>query len=142
MRVILDANIIIGFLLTKGYIISSIFDYWENNRFTLLISNDILDEYRFILDRLIELKMIDKYKANTLLRIINKKAVKINVASKFNASPDRKDNRYLECGKDGKANYLVTRDKGDLLFMKNFKYTKIISASELLEILKGLDYTG
>lgn len=140
MKVILDANIIIGFLLTKGYIVSSIFDYWERDTFALLISDDILKEYTSTLKRLIDLRIINKYHANALLRKIFKKAKKINVVLKLNISSDKKDNRYLECAKTGKADYLVTRDRGHLLLIKRFKYTTIISASKFLEVLKNLDY--
>ena len=140
MKVIFDANIIIGFLLTKGHIVSSIFDYWEGDAFTLIISDDILEEYTQILKRLIDQGIINKYSANALLRKILKKARKIKVVSKLKISLDKKDNRYLECAKDGKADYLVTRNKNHLLSLRKFKYTAIISAGKLLELLKSLDY--
>ena len=47
MKVVLDANIIIGFLLTKGYILSSIFEYWENNAFKLLVSGSIIRKFKY-----------------------------------------------------------------------------------------------
>ena len=137
MKVILDANIIIGFLLTKGYIISSIFDYWERNTYTLLISDDILEEYKLTLKKLIDLDTIDKFQANALLRKISKKAKRVKVVIRLKKSSDKKDNRYLECAKTGKADYLVTRDKGHLLSIKRFKYTTIIGATKFLEALKS-----
>jgi hypothetical protein len=140
MKVVLDANIIIGFLLTKGYILSSIFEYWENNAFKLLVSGSILEEYSLILKVLIEKGMLNKQYANSLMRKIRKKALIVKVVTKLKLSPDKKDNRYLECSKDGKADYLITRDKKHLSFIRKFKYTKIIGAKQFLEILSGLDY--
>ena len=71
---------------------------------------------------------------------IRKKALTVKVVTKVKLSPDKKDNRYLECSKDGKADYLITRDNKDLVFIRKFKYTKIIGAKKFLEILNGLDY--
>ena len=140
MKVILDANIIIGFLLTKGYIISSIFEYWENNFFKLLVSDSILEEYDLTLKGLIKKGILSKHHTNSLMSKIRKKALTVKVVTKVKLSPDKKDNRYLECSKDGKADYLITRDNKDLVFIRKFKYTKIIGAKKFLEILNGLDY--
>lgn len=97
MKVVLDANIIIGFLLTKGYILSSIFQYWENNAFKLIVSDSILEEYSLILKELIRKGTLNKQHANSLMRKIRKKALKVKVLSKLKLSPDKKDNRYLDC---------------------------------------------
>jgi putative PIN family toxin of toxin-antitoxin system len=139
MDVILDANIILAFLLSRGFIVSSIFNYWDNNAFTLLYSDEILEEYILVLDRLEALGKIKKRNANSLLKKITKKGKKINIVSKLNVSPDLKDNRYIECAKDGRANYLVSRDGNDLLAIGRYEYTKIISALELLNVLKSKD---
>lgn len=141
MNVILDANIILSFLLTRGFIITSIFDYWNKNAFTLLISDTIIEEYTLISERLIEQKMINKREANSLLKKITKKAKRINIVSKLNISPDKKDNRYIECAKDGKADYLVSRDKNDLLKIGKYKYTKFVNAKEFLEILRKQNFS-
>src|SRR5579859_2627364 len=140
MDVILDANIILAFLLTRGFIVSSIFNYWDNNAFTLLYSDEILEEYVLVLDRLKAMGKIKKRNADSLLRKIAKKGKKVNIVSKLNVSPDPKDNRYIECAKDGRANYLVSRDGNGLLAIGKYEYTRIISAKALLEILQSKDY--
>ncbi len=140
MNVIFDANIILSFLLTRGFIISSLFSYWDNNAFTLLVSDSILEEYTLVLERLVEKKLIKKREANNLLRKIIKNSKKITIVSKLDVSPDKKDNRYIECAKDGKANYLVSRDENDLLAIKKYEYTKFISAKELLDLLRNNDF--
>ena len=142
MKVILDANIIIAFLLTKGFIVSSIFDYWERNAYKLLVSNDILEEYSLILSRLVNKGIIKPYLSRILFNKIQKKAIIIKTHSKVSISPDKKDNRYLECSKDGKADYLITRDENHLYFLKRYQYTKILSAKEFLYILHSLDYSN
>lgn len=140
MKVVLDANIIIGFLLTKGHILSSVFEYWEDNDFQLLVSDSILEEYKLVLKELIKQGVLDRRNTNALMGRIRKKALVIRVRSKVKLSPDKKDNRYLECSKDGKADYLVTRDYKDLSILRRFKYTKIIGAKQFLELLRDLDF--
>ena len=141
MKVVLDANIVVSFLLSKGFIISSIFEYFEKGRFKLLISSEIMLEYNLILQELVRRKLIDERESSALMNKINKKATMVNVISKLSVSKDKKDNRYLECSLDGKADYLVTRDEKHLYGLDRYKYTKIISALELKELLQSLDYS-
>ena len=140
MRAVLDANIVVGFLLTKGHITSSIFEYWEHKTFTLLVSDEIVQEFSDVLDRLIKKDLIRTADAKNLLRKINRNAKKIKIRSKLKVSLDKKDDRYIECAKDGKADYIVSRDKKHLLNLVKFRGTKIITPGEFLEILKNVDY--
>ena len=45
---------------------------------------------------------------------------------------DEKDNKFLECAESAKADYIVSGDE-DLLYLKEFKSTRIITAKEFLE---------
>lgn len=140
MKVVLDANIVVSFLLTGGETISSVFDYWEKGIFTVLISAEIILEINQVLDRLILEGEIDSFAAESLMRKLQEKGKKIKVVSKFDISKDKKDNRYLECAKDGKADYLVSGNE-HLLELGKFKYTKILSPREFVELLRNLNYT-
>jgi|SRR3990167_11215938 len=141
MKVILDANVFVSFLLTRSHTISSIFKYWDENRFALLVSDEILEEYMLIFDKLLSKGYeIKKHEFDSLIKKVNKRAINIKITSKLNLSSDKKDNRYINCAKDGKADYLVTGDKADLLNIGNYKYTQIISVSEFYANLKLLDY--
>lgn len=67
--------------------------------------------------------------------IINKLqagAIKIIPSRKVNICRDKKDNQVLDLCVVGKADYLVTGDK-DLLVLKKFKKTKIVSPREFIE---------
>lgn len=136
MKVVLDANIVISFLLTRGETISIIFDAWETEKFIILISNEIMAEFDEVIDRLIKRKMIPPEGAVALVRRLRKDSRKIKVTSKIDLSKDKKDNRYLAAALDGKADYLVSGDTKHLLTLKKIANTRIISPKEFADILQ------
>lgn len=52
MKVILDCNILISFLITPGKTIRKIKYFLENDKFDLIISDEIITEIKNVLDRL------------------------------------------------------------------------------------------
>lgn len=135
MRVVLDASVVISFLLTHGQTISKVLENWKIGKFTLFISDEILVELKQTLFRLYEADLISVDEANALLNQIEKDAEFITVSTVVDISIDKKDNRYLACAKDGKADYLVTGDKKHLLPLRKFGKTKIISPKKFVDIL-------
>jgi len=135
MRVVIDANIFVSFLLTKGATISAIINFWETGRFTLLISEEILEEIDETVKRFVNKDIIDENEAKELSWRLRVDTEIINIHSIVLASKDKKDNRYLVCSDDGQADYLVSGDKKHLLPLKKFGLTKIISPRDFVEIL-------
>ncbi|RLE06552.1 hypothetical protein DRZ78_04515, partial [Candidatus Aerophobetes bacterium] len=45
------------------------------------------------------------------------------------------DNRILECGVEGKAQYIISGDKRHLLPLKEYQGIKIISPAQFLKII-------
>jgi len=58
----------------------------------------------------------------------------ITLHSKVYVSPDPDDNYLLELSKDGKADYLITSDKPDLLDLSIFEKTKILSFNQFCKL--------
>lgn len=138
MRVVIDANVIVSFLFSKGDTVSFIFDEWEKETFEVLVSSDIFIELDDVIDRATKLtkNAINPLIAAALKRRLRKNTTRVSVASSVHASKDDKDNRYLACVKDGQADYLVTGDKKHLLTIKNFGATRIVSPKEFVEVLR------
>ena len=136
MRVILDANVVVSFLLTHSPTISAVIRAWRNNEFLLLVSDEILIEYKQILVRIAKNGLVQSVHSNSLFEEILKEGLTVQVNSTTDVSKDRKDNRYLSCAKDGKAEYLVTGDKKHLLKLKVFEKTRIVSPKEFVEVLE------
>ncbi len=138
MRVVIDANVVISFLLSKGDTVSFIFDAWENEIFEVLMSSDILIELDDVIDRATTLTKdaVDRLEAAAMQRRLRKNTTRVSTVSRVRASKDNKDNRYLACAKDGQADYLVTGDKKHLLSLKKFGTTRIVSLKEFVEMLQ------
>lgn len=136
MKVVVDANILISFLLTKGPTISKIINYWKNKKITILVSEEILLEIRQVLERLVAGELIESGAAEALFRRLKEDAENVVSLSYIDISIDKKDNRYLACAKDGKADYLITGDKKHLLKLKKFEEIKIVSPKEFVDLME------
>lgn len=136
MKAVLDANVLVSFLLTRGSTTSRILEAWRMRTFTLIVSKETLFEIEEVLGRFVKGKLIQTRAASALLRRLKQEAELVAVSSVVTASPDKKDNRYLACAKDGDAEFLITRDKKDPLQLKRFGKTKIVSPKEFVNILQ------
>ena len=137
MRVVVDANILISFLLTHGPTISEMLRRWKNHQFTLLTSEEILVEIKQTIERFVMGNLIASEEAESLIRRVVQESEIITSLSTVTVSHNKKDNRYLECSRDGNADLLVTGDKKHLLGIKKFGKTKIISPREFVKLLSG-----
>lgn len=135
MRVVLDTNIIVSFLLTKGQTISTIFSAWEKSKFIFLLSDEIFLEVRQVLQRFVSQNLISEKEGRALMRRLKQDCELVITKSNLKLSRDKKDNKLLECAKDGEASYLVTGDKKHLLSLKKIGKTKIISPGEFIRII-------
>lgn len=136
MRVVLDANIYISFVLAGGESISSLFDAWQAREFDVLSSEDITQEVKDVCDRFLKRGAITEEAVEEAVWRLDHEAKRIKVSSRVTISKDVKDNRYLACAKDGQADYLVTGDKKHLLSLKKFGTTRIVSPKEFVEVLR------
>ena len=130
-RVVLDAGVIVSFLLTRGEAISSIFNFWDAGKFELLVSEDILAEIVTVLGYEKIAKLVKPWEAQALLEKLRLEAELVNVETKLNVISDPKDNKYLECAVDGGADFVVSGDK-HLLDLKEFKGIKILIPGDFL----------
>lgn len=124
-RVVLDANVIVSFLLTRGEIISSIFNSWEKEEFDLLVSEEIFEEIETVLEYEKIKRLINPWEKAALLEKLKLQAEFVKIKTK--------DNKYLECAVDGWADVIVSGDK-HLLDLKEYKWIKILTPREFVLI--------
>ncbi|MDI7277874.1 MAG: putative toxin-antitoxin system toxin component, PIN family [Anaerolineae bacterium] len=141
MRAILDANILIAYLLTpeQDSAISRIVRAAFLGEFRLLLPEELLEELarkarakEYLLRRiapedLIELAAIVSQVAETIPRITD--AIPA-------VTRDPKDDYLLAYAVVGQADYLVTGDR-DLLTLERVGATSIVTALEFWEVLNG-----
>ncbi len=71
-----------------------------------------------------------------MLNELRKLSIHVKISGKVDISPDPADNFLIEMAQAGDANYLVTGDKRDLLDIKRHGKTRIVTARQMVRILK------
>lgn len=128
MRVVLDVNVFVSALIAKNSNPGRVLELWEQSRFELLISPQILGE----LERVIRyLKIRQKYDLpdkliQIFLESIGSQAAIVHPETGLDViADDPSDNRYLECAVAGDATIIVTGDR-HLLELKEYQEIVIL----------------
>ncbi len=131
MKAVVDTNVIISAFLKPGGTCSAIIQTITEDKFELVFSDEIMDEYLEVLIRKgINLKLIREL--NSLLA---EKSLKTKGLYKVERSEDIKDNMFLACALEGRADYLVTSDP----HLGNIKYyhgVQIIGVRQFLRLIE------
>ena len=132
-RIILDTNIFISYALKPSAGMTQVV-HTAFNHGTLLVSQDTFDELRNVIERFVKRQYVTFREASELLGSVVEIAVWVKILETVQACRDPKDDKFLELAVNGQADYLVTGDK-DLLVLHPFKETKILSASDFIDVL-------
>lgn len=133
IRIILDTNIWISFLITNS--MKGIDNLIFNDKAVLLFSDELMTEFIDVTSREKLKPYFTKEDIASLIDLIEEYGEIIKVKSKVDVCRDKEDNFLLSLAKDGKSDYLITGDK-DLLVIESFGKTKIISMTDFLEKFK------
>ena len=133
MRIVLDTNSLIQSISPK----SVYHDVWLSvltGRNTLCVSNDILEEYAEILNRLAGKKTADLV-LNTIIECKN--VVFLMPYFHFNLiSADPDDNKFVDCAIQANARYIVTNDHHyDVLRQIEFPKVDIIKLMDFAQMI-------
>jgi putative PIN family toxin of toxin-antitoxin system len=132
-RAVFDTNVLVsGMIFAERS--KPLIDEVLEGKITLILSMQMIQEFSRVIAR-------DKFKlsgnqqntlANFILRIGNVTKIK----SRFRVvREDPSDDTILRTAYDGKADYIVSGDE-HLLALKEFRGIKIVTVSEMLELLK------
>jgi len=137
MRVVLDTGILIAALITSGTPPDAIYQAWRRKRFDLVTSEWQLEEFRRV-SRYPKLRpYLRPVEAGNMVSGLRRLAMVFDELPSVDLSPDPDDNPVLAMAVAGKADYLVTGDKRDLLSLGSVESTRIVSARTFVEILEG-----
>lgn len=132
VTVILDTNIWISAIFFKGKL-TTIFEGWKNNQFTIVFSNETFAELKekllFWGEKLGQKVFVTEY-----LLLIHKNAIFYYPKNHFTICEDPTDNKFFDLALESNANYLVSGDK----VVQQASYqgtTKILSPSAFIKIL-------
>lgn len=129
IRIILDTNLWISFILTNDY--SRLDTILRNKNIQLLVSIELLEEFIEVAQRPKFRKYFSGEDLSLLVSLIEKNAEIVAVKGNVQACRDPKDNFLLSLALDGKATHLITGDK-DLLALNKFRNTKILTIQDFL----------
>lgn len=137
-RLVVDTNIIVSGLVTSNTPPAQILDAVQSKKIVLLVSDEVVVEYL----RVLQYPHIRKYKkisdemVSVLTAFFVEESERVEVLSTIQKSKDPDDDKFLSLAVEGRADFLITGDKGDLLSLKAIEEIPIITAREAVERLK------
>lgn len=133
MRIVLDTNCLIQSIPTKSQF-RIVWDSILSGENILCVSNEILEEYSEILQRLTSLEI-----AKSVIDAItkNEHVALIDPYYHFNLiTSDPDDNKFVDCAIAANARYVVTNDKHfDILAQTSFPKVDIIELKDFAALL-------
>lgn len=133
MNVVIDTNIWISFTIGKH--LQYLKPILTNSAIKIFICSEILDEYKEVISRPKIKKYVSNQRIKETIEIIKLSTILEKRISKVKFSRDKNDDFLLAFSNDINADYLITGDK-DLLIIKLFNNTKIITFEEFVQIVR------
>ncbi len=126
MKIVLDTNVLLVSISRRSYY-HPIFEAFENKKYDLLVTTDILNEYEEVIQEHMGV-VIASGVLNGFYNVTN-----IHYITKYfywdliPADPD--DNKFVDCAIAGNADFIISND-GHFKVLKNipFPVVKVISA--------------
>ena len=138
MRIVLDTNILVSGLLSKAGPPGQLLRFWLQGKFELVTSKAQLEELSRVLDYKKIRDRISSEQAIDFLNHIDALAFVVDTLPIIDLSSDPDDNVILSTAIEGKADFIVSGDKPDLLSLKKAKGIPIISARRALNLFEKL----
>lgn len=133
MKVVIDTNILLSGLMLPNSIPGKIMQAWRENRFELVLSQFQLDEIGRVLayPKIQKRLQWDEAEITQFLQQLFLRSIYLgNIATVAEVPADANDNLILSAYIIGKAQYLVTGDKG---IQALSEYYSILTAKEFVE---------
>jgi len=138
VRLVIDTNILISALLASTSLPAHLIDLWREGRFDVLTSAEQVDE-------LMRVTRYPKIRAHlipaTAGRLINEMrdlGVRVADLPAVTMCADPYDNYLLAMAAAGRADFLITGDKRDLLGIRLYEGARILSVRDFLTLNRRL----
>jgi uncharacterized protein len=131
-RLVIDTNVFVSGLISGGGSPAQILKAIQHGKIIHLVSDPIVEEYLRVLDyaQIRRFKKItDEFVADIAAYLVYQ-TERVEIVSSIKLSPDPDDNVFLETAVDGRADWLVTNDKADLLSLGSVQAIPIVSARD------------
>lgn len=138
MRVVLDTNILIAALITKGTPPDLLYQAWLRGQFEIVTSTAQLAEIAAVLARPRLQKYFDADEAAAIVGNFDTRAVILREPPPVDLSPDPKDNPILAAAIAGRAALIGSGDKKHMLALGEAAGIRIVTARDALDRLNVL----
>ncbi len=135
MRVVLDTNILISALITKGTSPDRLYQAWRRGEIELVTSIAQIRELTDVLARDRLQKFLHADEAAALVENIGTRAVILDELPTVSLSPDPMDNQILATAIAGGVDLIVSGDKKGMLALRQAGSIPIVTARMALELL-------
>lgn len=135
LRVVLDINLLVSALLRHDSIPGAVLEAWQQNRYDLLTHPIQLEELRDVMRRKHIRDPVRPSQVGRLVNQLQRKAEMVHRLPRVERSPDPADDFLLALCQAGRADYLVTGDRRDLLALRTDGTTMIVTARRLGDTL-------
>ena len=129
MKVVLDTNVLISAIFFSGPP-STILSAWIDDEFELVVSTEILEEYREVAIRIGD-EFPDVELGPVLNRIVSNALLVIPVQLPDDACADRDDIKFLECAVASRADCVVSGDRA-LLRSSGYEGVVVVTPREFV----------
>lgn len=133
MRIIIDTNLYVSALINVN-------SRWRldilllNDALDILLNDTLLAELHEVINRPKFRRYVSPVQIEEFMELLFERAILIETTSSVLISPDPKDDFLLALCRDGQANYLLTGNKLDLLALRQFENTQILTLTEFLDL--------
>ncbi len=139
IRAVLDSNVLIAAIINvKSSVTQEIYQKFLGLRFTLIISPEVLEEVEDLINRarVVKRHQLTGNERKVIISEIALLAYIVPGTTQVDIVRDPDDNKIIAAGIEGRADYIISRDK-DLLDLKSYQEIKIITPEKFMEILRA-----
>lgn len=138
MRLVIDTNLLISALLSETSLPAHLLTLWEDGWCEVLTAPDQLEE---LMRATRYPRLRERLNPRTAGRLINQLrdvATLVGNLPAVTLSADPHDNYLLALAQAGRADFLLTGDKRDLLALRNHQGTRILTVRDFLAMHRRL----
>ena len=136
IRAVVDTNVFISGVIHQEGFPGQILEAFRSDRFELITSSRINEEILEVLNRP---RIRERYHIGDRIidigAILYTRALLVEPKHRVKVSMDPDDNKFLEAVLEGRAAYIVTGDKKDLLHLEEYKGICIITSARFIELI-------
>jgi uncharacterized protein len=136
LRLVIDTNILVSALLAETSLPAELLLHWRRGRFDLLTSGVQLDELARVTRYPKIRERLPPSLAGRLVNDLRQLAILVDRLPRLRVADDPDDDHLLALIVAGRADFLVTGDKRDLLHLERYDGIPIVTVRYLLDRLR------